>query len=168
VGQLECGLAHYHSLQEGLGVLSEYLSGYLAAERLRVLAARVVATRGICHGASVTDVFDELVETGAVGHAEAFNVALRAGRGGGMTKDAAYLRGLRELLDHLRQGGSLEFLFVGKLALPQVPTLHDLERDGLLEPAALLPLYLETARGRVRLERCRSASLLELAGQGVA
>ena len=32
--QLEVGLAHYDPLQEGLGVLAEFLAGYLPAERL--------------------------------------------------------------------------------------------------------------------------------------
>ncbi len=41
--QLEVGLAQYDPTQEGLGVLAEYLTGYLPGERLRVLAARVVA-----------------------------------------------------------------------------------------------------------------------------
>lgn len=162
VEQLQCGLARWHGLQEGLGVLSEYLSGHLSAARVRVLAARVIATHRICQGNDVTNIFAELVEDYALEPHEAFTVALRVARGGGMTKDAAYLRGLRDLLAHLHAGGSLEFLFVGRLALSQVAILRQLERDGLLRPPALLPLFLRTPEGRERLERCRMASLLDL------
>jgi uncharacterized protein (TIGR02421 family) len=162
LGQLACGLAHYDSLQEGLGVLAEYLSGHLAPDRVRVLAARVIATRMICDGEGVVAIYHRLVSGYRVGAHDAFEIALRAGRGGGLTKDVVYLRGLRQLLDHLRDGGAFEFLFVGKFALTQLPVLRELERDGLVEPPALLPAFLDSPTGRDRLHRCRSASLLEL------
>lgn len=163
--QLECGLAHYHSLQEGLGVLSEYLSGHLAAARVRVLAARVVDTHRLCDGAAIQEIFDQLTRRHAMHQSEAFSVALRVSRGGGMTKDAAYLRGLSDLVDHLHSGAPLELLFTGKLALPHLPTLHELSERGLLQDPALLPSYLETPEGQRRLEHCRTSPLLELATQ---
>jgi uncharacterized protein (TIGR02421 family) len=163
LGQLKCGLAHYDSLQEGLGVLAEYLSGHLAPERVRVLAARVIAADLICHGADVPAIYHELVERHSLGRHDAFEIAMRAGRGGGLTKDVVYLRGLRQLLDYLGDGGSFEFLFIGKFALSQLPVLHDLAREGLIVTPALLPVYLETPEGRRRLARCRKLSLLNLA-----
>ena len=39
---------------------------------------------------------------------------MRVFRSGGMTKDAIYLRGLVELLEHLGAGGSLDPLWLGK------------------------------------------------------
>jgi uncharacterized protein (TIGR02421 family) len=168
LGQLKCGLAHYDSLQEGLGVLAEYLSGHLAPERVRVLAARVIAADMICHGADVPAIYHELVTRHSLGRHDAFEIAMRAGRGGGLTKDVVYLRGLRQLLDYLGDGGSFEFLFIGKFALSQLPVLHDLERDGLIVRPALLPIYLETREGRLRLARCRELSLLELATEDLS
>ena len=47
--------------------------------------------------------------------------ALRVYRGGGLTKDAIYLRGLRDLLAYLSAGHDLEPLYVGKIALEHVP-----------------------------------------------
>lgn len=160
--QLQCGLAHYQNLQEGLAVLAEYLSGYLSPARLRILAARVVATAAVCAGRGVVDLSAELRDRYGFAPADAFNIALRVARGGGMTKDAAYLRGVRDLLGYLRDGGSLEFLFIGKLGLPQVPTLRVLARLGLIRPPALLPLFLQSPAGRARLERCRGATVLDL------
>ena len=42
---------------------------------------------------------------------------MRIYRGGGLTKDAVYLRGLLQILRYLREGGELEPLFVGKVAV---------------------------------------------------
>lgn len=162
-GQLEVGLAHYDALQEGLGVLTEYLAGYLPPGRMRILAARVVATQQICQGIGIVDIFHHLTGEYFLTPRDAFDVALRAGRGGGLTKDVVYLRGLRDLLHYLRGGGSLEFLFIGKFALTQVPVLRDLERVGFVEPPALLPSYLEVPAALQRLEHCRRLSLLTLA-----
>jgi uncharacterized protein (TIGR02421 family) len=161
--QLQCGLAHYDSLQEGLAVLSEYLSGYLAPERVRIIAARVVAVRMICHGYGAVDIHHHLVDDHQLDPHEAFHVALRVQRAGGLTKDVVYLRGLGELLGYLRSGGDFEFLFVGKFAMAHVPELVELERLGLVRPPALLPAYLDTTQGRFRLERARHLSLQQLA-----
>jgi hypothetical protein len=38
-------------------------------------------------------------------------------RSGGLTKDAVYLRGLRELVDHLSRGADLDVLWLGKMPL---------------------------------------------------
>ena len=46
----------------------------------------------------------------------AFSIALRVYRGGGLTKDVVYLRGLCQVLEYLKSGGDLELLFVGKIA----------------------------------------------------
>jgi uncharacterized protein (TIGR02421 family) len=160
--QLKCGLAHYDSLQEGLAVLAEYLSGYLAPERVRILAARVIAAQMICHGQDVPAIYHHLVGSYELDRHDAFDIALRAGRGGGLTKDVVYLRGLIQLLHYLRTGGSFEFLFIGKFAMSQIPALLDLEEAGLVAQPALLPLYLQTEEGRARLSRCRTHSLLDI------
>lgn len=162
LAQLTVGLAHYDTLQEGLGVLAEYLSGYLSTERMRILAARVIATQQVCHGLGIVDIFHHLASDYDLDPHDAFDVALRAGRGGGLTKDVVYLRGLRDLLHYLRDGGRFDFLFIGKFALSQVPILSELQRLGYVAPPALLPSYLEAPASLQRLDRCRKLSLLEL------
>ncbi len=154
--QLEVGLAHYDPLQEGLGVLAEYLSGWLPGERLRVLAARVVAADMAIHGTGIPGIFACLHETHGFSTGDAFDVAVRARRGGGLTKDAVYLRGLRDLLDYLRGGGAFAPLFAGKFALSHLVVLEQLAEAGWAAPPALLPRYATADGFAATLAHCRT------------
>ena len=139
--QLSVGLAQYDPLQEGLGVLAEFLAGYLPGERLRILAARVVAADMAIHRHDIPQIFACLHERHGFPTDEAFDVAVRALRGGGLTKDAVYLRGLCELLDDLAAGGDFEQLFVGKFALRHRHALKQLIDEGCVVAPRLLPRY---------------------------
>lgn len=152
--QLGSGLAHYDELQEGLGVLSEYLAGNLSGQRLRTLAARVVAVRMLTDGAAFRDVFAAMRSECDFGSRAAFTIATRVFRGGGLTKDVVYLRGLRDLLGYLREGHPFEPLFLGKFALSQLTAMRELGKAGRLLPPRLLPSYLHNAAARQRLEDC--------------
>nr|WP_255681917.1 tyrosine/phenylalanine carboxypeptidase domain-containing protein [Luteimonas sp. BDR2-5] len=160
--QLEVGLAQYDATQEGLGVLAEFLSGFLPGERLRVLAARVVAARMAVDGATLPAIFQRLHVAHALPTDDAFDVAVRARRGGGLTKDAVYLRGIRDLLAYLQAGGAFEALFVGKFALPQLELLDRLVDDGWVVPPALLPRYSVAAEFAERLADCRDTPVQRL------
>ena len=160
--QLSVGLAHYDPLQEGLGVLAEYLSGYLPGERLRVLAARVVAADMAIHGEDIPAVFACLHDAHGFSTADAFDIAVRALRGGGLTKDAVYLRGLRDLIGHLGSGGSFEWLFAGKFALDHLVVLEQLAAAGWVLPPALLPRYALADGFHDVLARCRQAGVAGL------
>ena len=161
--QLYAGLAGYEELQEGLAVLAEYLVGGLSRPRLRLLAARVVAVRRMIDGASFVEAFRELDRSWDFSSHTAFIVTLRAFRGGGLTKDAVYLRGLRKLLRYLGGGGSLEPLLVGKISAMHVPIIQELLLRKVLRPAPMRPRYLKNAAALDRLERARRAiSILEL------
>lgn len=160
--QLEVGLAQYDPTQEGLGVLGEYLSGYLPGERLRILAARVVATAMAARGEQLPAIFACLHETHGMPTDDAFDVAVRARRGGGLTKDAVYLRGLRDLLAYLDAGGEFDALFLGKFALAQLELLEALVDDGWVVPPALLPRYAADDNFHTRLEACRRTPVEEL------
>lgn len=165
--QLCTGLPGYDELQEGLAVLAEYLVGGLSSSRLRLLAARVVAVDRLVRGASFVDVFRELRHTHGFGRQTAFTVTMRVYRGGGFTKDAVYLRGLRNLLDYLKEGGATEPLFVGKINFPHVPLIQELQWRQTLQPAPLLPRYLSSAQAPERLERLRNGlSVLDLIESG--
>jgi uncharacterized protein (TIGR02421 family) len=162
--QLYCGLAGYEALQEGLAVLAEHLVGGLTRPRLRLLAARVVAVRRMLAGASFIDTFRELHGDLGLDQRTAFTVAMRVHRGGGLTKDALYLRGLVELLEHLRRGGRIEPLLVGKIAAAHLPVIAELRWRGVLAQPPLRPRYLDDAAARRRLLRLRRGmSLLDLA-----
>lgn len=160
--QLGSGLAHYDELQEGLGVLSEYLAGNLSALRLRTLAARVVAVRMLTDGASFKDVFETMRGNYGFGDHAAFTIAIRVFRGGGLTKDIVYLRGLRDLLAYLREGNPFEPLFLGKFSLSQLTALRELDTAGQLLPPRLLPSYFHNAAARQRLSDCVRTPLDQL------
>jgi uncharacterized protein (TIGR02421 family) len=160
--QLYAGLAGYEELQEGLAVLAEYLAGGLTPSRLRTLACRVIAVKAMVEGRTFVEAFQLLHDEHRMPGRVAFMTALRAFRGGGLTKDIIYLRGLRDLVAHLRQGHDLEPLYVGKIALGHVPVVQELRRRGIVGPPAVLPSILEDADAALRLERCRQYSLLEL------
>jgi uncharacterized protein (TIGR02421 family) len=160
--QFEVGLAHYDPLQEGLGVLAEYLSGFLPGERLRTLAARVVAVDMAIDGVDVPAIFDLLHNTHGFDQDEAFDIAVRALRGGGLTKDAVYLSGLRDLIEYLHDGGEFAELFVGKFALSHRRVLDQLIEEGWVTAPELMPRYLTDAAGEQRLERCRHLEVDQL------
>ena len=156
--QMAVGLAGYEALQEGLGVLAEFLAGFLPGERLRVLAARVVAAAMAIGGQRIPAIFACLHEEHGFSTADAFDIAVRARRGGGLTKDAVYLRGVRDLLGHLGGGGGLAPLFAGKFALGHLPVLGQLASAGWAVPPALLPRYMSAPGFDRALERCRALS----------
>ncbi|UYH54109.1 DUF1704 domain-containing protein [Qipengyuania sp. SS22] len=153
------GLCDYDVLQEGLAVLSEYLTGYLPADRLRLLAARVVAAHMAAEEEKGAEIYACLVEEHGIRSKDAFDTAVRAKRGGGLTKDALYLKGLEELLAYLRHDDEFEILFLGKFALKQLPSLEKLINQGILHAPELLPAYGEDAAARQRLAEARELPL---------
>jgi uncharacterized protein (TIGR02421 family) len=154
--QLHVGLAGYDALQEGLAVLSEYLSGGLSRQRLRLLAARVVAVNQMIQGATFVDTFRLLHGTHGFPQRIAYTITMRVYRGGGLTKDVVYLQGLVEVLDYLRAGGELEPLLVGKIAVDHVPLIRELQHRQVLRPAPLRPAYLDHPDAQRRLQRVRA------------
>jgi uncharacterized protein (TIGR02421 family) len=161
--QLYSGLAGYEPLQEGLAVLAEYLAGGLSRPRLRLLAARVLAARLLLDGASFVETFRKLVRDRNFPRRTAFTTTMRVYRGGGLTKDAVYLRGLIQVLDYLAQGGTLQPLLVGKIAVTHVPIIRELQWRLVLEQAPLQPRFLDLPGSAERLARVRSGlTLLQL------
>ena len=150
---LHTGLAGYDSLQEGLAVLSEYLVGGLSKPRLRLLAARVWAVHMLLEGASFIETFRVLTKEFELTQRVAYTVTMRVYRGGGLTKDAVYLRGLLEILDYLGQGGTLDPLFVGKIAGEHIRFVRELLHRKVILPAVLQPRYLQLKGAAERLEK---------------
>jgi uncharacterized protein (TIGR02421 family) len=161
--QFEVGLAGYDGFQEGLAVLAEFLVGGLSRSRVRVLAARVVGAHHMLNGASFIDTFRTLNSSYEFSQRTAYTIAMRLYRGGGLTKDAVYLRGLLQILRYLREGGELEPLFIGKVASAHLPMISELTMREIVKPPALRPRYLETAGAQKKLERLRGGlKVLEL------
>ncbi len=154
---LAAGLAGYEALQEGLALFAEFMAGGLDGERLRSIALRVLAVRRLLEGATFPDIVGELVAHGASPRS-AFGTAARVFRGGGLTKDAIYLRGLLDVLAYLHAGGELDTLLVGKIAFDQVPLIEELVRRGMLHAPAIRPHWLDGEAAKARLARVRSGA----------
>ncbi|KFL31249.1 hypothetical protein JP75_10170 [Devosia riboflavina] len=149
------GLAGYEGAQEGLAVLAEYLAGGMTIARLRLLAVRVLAVSDMLGGAGFVETFAMLTKEHKFSERNAFNIALRVHRGGGLAKDAIYLRGLFELLDHLSSGGSLDPFWLGKIASAHFSVIQELSTRGLLKAPRLLPQFLDIPGADQRLARLK-------------
>ena len=165
--QLYSGLPNYEELQEGLAVLAEYLVGGLSNSRLRQLAARVVAVRLVTEGASFDETFDSLCEDYCFTKRTAYNITMRVYRGGGLTKDAVYLRGLQSILRYVKKGGDLTPLMVGKMGIEHIPIINELQLRNVLKPAAIVPRHLQDPEAIERLQRLRdgNGSVMDLVNQ---
>ncbi|CAN5266485.1 flavohemoglobin expression-modulating QEGLA motif protein [soil metagenome] len=160
---LYSGLPGYEQLQEGLAVFTEYLVGGLTLGRLRTLAARVVAVQKLTAGRNFAEVFIELRDEYKFTDQTAFNISMRVFRGGGLTKDAVYLRGLTEIVKYFREGGDIETLLVGKMGPDHVSIIRELQWREVLRPAPLIPRYMTFPETTRRLEQVREiASVCQL------
>jgi len=160
---LTTGLPGYDETQEGLAVLAEYLTGGLDPRRLRVLGARVVAVAEMLDGAGFLDVFGSLRADHGIPTRTAWSIAIRVFVGGGSVKDAIYLRGVKRILESLAEGGSLDVLFVGKLALDHIPLVQDLLDRGVLIAPWVRPRWLDVPGAQERLDKLRGGvSVMDL------
>jgi uncharacterized protein (TIGR02421 family) len=161
--QLYCGMPGYEELQEGLAVLAEYLVGGLTRTRLRLLAGRVIASYLMIDNASFIDTFRELNRNYGFEKRTSYTITVRTFRGGGLTKDAVYLRGLVQLLDYLKAGGDLDVLYVGKISLEHVEVIRDLQWRQVLKTIPLRPKYLQNEQVKSKLNTIRNLkSVLDL------
>ena len=153
------GLAGYEGVQEGLGVFAECAVGGLTAARLRLLAARVMVVDAMVAGAEFVEAF-RLMREHNFGTRMAFNVTARVFRSGGLSKDAIYLRGFKQVLDLLRAGSDLSPFWFGKIAVRHAPVIEELAARGLLRAPRTLPQFLDRPGARARIAQMRSASAL--------
>lgn len=162
--QLRSGFAGYEELQEGIAVLAEYLAGGMTPARLRTLAARVIGVEAATNGASFVDVFRLLCRYG-FSQQQSFNITIRVYRGGGLVKDAIYLRGLLTVLQYLRDGGEFEPLFVGKIAAKHIPIVRELQSRKVLDAPKFLPRFVTRKSCQERLQLVRQGlDVVELLG----
>ncbi len=136
--------------QEGLAVLTEFLTQSTSIERMRRLADRTLAIKMAEEGADFCQLYQFFL---ARGHDElaAYDCARRICRGGlvagggPFTKDVCYLDGLLRVTNFLRVAlvkGHLEYVplfFAGKIEVEDVPLVGRLVREGLARPPEHLP-----------------------------
>ena len=150
---LAVGLPDYDETQEGLAVLAEFVTGGLDPQRMRLLAARVVAVKRVLDGAGFPEIFKELHEEHSFAPRVAWGIAIRVARNGGLTKDVIYLRGISRVLEFLAERRSVEPLLVGKLSLDHVPLIEELMAREVLRPAWLRPRWADGPEAEERLQR---------------
>jgi hypothetical protein len=114
-------------------------------------------------GADFVEVFRELDRAHDFAQRTAFTIAMRVFRGGGLTKDVVYLRGLVGVLAYLREGGAVEPLLVGKLGPDHIPIIKELQWRNVLVDPPLRPRYLDDPAAMARLEGLRrGATVMDL------
>ena len=121
--------------QEGIAVLTEYLSGHLTIHRLKELALRVVAIDMMINGLDFKQVYHELINSYYLNHESAFILCTRIFRGGGFTKDHLYLKGFIHILKYYKEGYSLDYLLTGKNSIEYLEVYKEMtSRDLAKKP----------------------------------
>jgi len=154
--QLHTGLKGYDEMQEGLAVLSEYLCGELSIKRLRILAARVIASYSLIKDFDFVKTFNLLNKNYNFSKKSAFTITARVYRGGGLTKDSIYLRGFIDILDYLKEGGEIEPLYIGKIAANHIPMIKELLLRKVLKNPPLMPKYLKDKNSLKKLDEIKN------------
>jgi uncharacterized protein (TIGR02421 family) len=138
--------------QEGLAVLTEFITGTTSLPRVRRLCERTLAIQMAEEGANFIDLYRFYRERRSDEHT-AFDCARRVMRGGlvegraPFTKDCCYLDGLLRVTNFLRialvkgQSQMVRLLFAGKLSVDDIPLFDRLAREGLLCEPIYLPKW---------------------------
>ena len=153
--QLSNGLADYDPLQEGLAVMSEFMVDGLTANRLRILAGRVIAGEALMEGGDFQQIFRLLKMDYGFSPERAFNITSRIMQGGGFMKDIIYLKGLVVLKDHLKDGGDYEPLLAGKYGIKHTGIIKELTDRMVLNPVKVKPSYLNSEKMCEKLKLIR-------------
>jgi len=120
--------------QEGLAVLSEYLSGNMSVKRLHILALRVLVIDMMLRGYDFSRTFQAVMDTTDMSETQAFYVTARVFRGGGFTKDYLYLKGFRDVLRYYMAGNDLTSLLVGKTSIAYRDLIVEMIDRRLISP----------------------------------
>lgn len=125
------GLPKNVETQEGLAVFSEYMGGALTLKRLKELSYRVLASDSLSKGYSFADTFDLIHGQYKLNRDAAYNITLRAHRGGGFTKDRLYLSGLRKIYQRYLKEEPMDILLSGKVSMDFEHQIGYLQKLGL-------------------------------------
>lgn len=143
--------------QEGLAVFAEFITGAIDFDRVRRLSDRVLAIQMAVDGADFLEVYRYFLDRTGM-EEQAFENARRVFRGGVVsggapfTKDVVYLDGLlrvHHFLQAIVSSGRvdcLKLLFCGKLAIEDLPILHELTARGLCRAPKYLPPWAKDMR----------------------
>ena len=142
LGIASAGVAGAFEDQEGVCLALEELAGVLDGTRLRTLAARVLVTRWVHEGRPFGNSARTLIDAYGFSPRAAVRLSERGYRGGGVARDAIYLRSFLSVRRAIRERPlTLPRLLLGKLSLSELPDFEALAEEGwaTLEPAYELP-----------------------------
>jgi uncharacterized protein (TIGR02421 family) len=139
---LQIGLKGAFADQEGLALYLEEKLGFLCRERMRTLAARVVATELLHGGASFGETARLLLKEHGFSPEASILISERTYRGGGAARDVGYLAGYLRVRAAVSAGlASVDELRRGRVSLEALPTLRELERIGWVRPSVYRPSF---------------------------
>ena len=136
--------------QEGLAVFSEFITGSIDVDRMRRISDRVIAIQMSIDGADFLDIFKFFLDK-CGSENQAYDSTRRIFRGGLLTggapftKDIVYLDGLIRVYNFFRsaiaQGKTecIQLLFSGKMDLDDIPIVHSMYKEGLVEKPKFIP-----------------------------
>lgn len=128
--------------QEGLALHLEAESGLMDTRRLRTIAARVWITKQMHEGMTFRDAVLTLHGEMDFSAADAITLGERAYRGGGIARDACYLRGWLRVRKSIQSGeGSIDELRCGRVATRDILILRALRERGLASKATYEPSF---------------------------
>jgi uncharacterized protein (TIGR02421 family) len=137
---LQIGVSGAFADQEGLALYLEEKLGLMCSDRLRTLAARVLATSLLHQGSSFGETARLLMCEHGFSPAAAIAVAERTYRGGGVARDAGYLAGFMRVRAAIGAGeATLDELRRGRVSLDSVVRLRELEQQGYVLPPCYRP-----------------------------
>ena len=138
--------------QEGLAVLSEVITLRSGPKRLYKLVNRIRAITLAEQGADFLEVFNYLRDKG-IEPDDCYTIVSRVFRGSTpngkpFTKDISYIKGFVLTYNFIRVAVArgmldrLPLLFVGKVLLDDVKSIHELQQDGIItEPKFVPPVF---------------------------
>lgn len=155
---LSVGSPRVAATQEGLAVLLEMLTLSSNPGRARRISDRVAAVDMAENGANFIEVFNYFRELN-LSAKDSYRVTQRVFRGGMVeggsffTKDISYVRGYVENINFIRSAITsglpelIPMLFLGKLAIEDIPVLYQACQEGIITPPKYLPPMFDNFSG---------------------
>ena len=141
------GLPGYLSTEEGLSSYFEELTNNASEETMRNYAARVIAVDSVCQELNFRQAFNRLKSYDLTDD-QAWNLAIRAYRGGGYIKDHVYLDGYIKVKQFAEIEGDFDILYVGKVGIEDLSLIRKLIQEGILKEAKYKPQFFYLLESR--------------------
>ena len=137
---LEIGTANSFGDQEGVALVLEEDVGVLDTGRVRTLAVRVLATDAMHAGMAFGECALLLLRDHGLAPDAAIAVTERAFRGGGVARDAGYLRGFCRVRSAIASATThIDELRMGRVGVDDLDALRGLVSAGVLREGAYRP-----------------------------